>query len=322
MSPTPFDIERIIMITTVTLNASIDKAYVLDGILNPGIVMRVKEVRNTAGGKGLNVTKLVNLCGQPVLATGFLGGFNGKYLEFLLEQDQIASQFTWVQGETRSCINILEDKFSSTEFLEPGFTVSAEEELAFLDNFRQLLDQTSIVTISGSLPKGVSPSIYGTLIAETKAAGKRVILDSSGASFKEGLLAKPTMVKPNQEELEALFDVTISSTENVITYGQKLVDQGIEYVLISLGGEGAVLLHAGKVYQGRPPKIDPVNTVGCGDSMVGAFAVALERNYSPVDCLKFAIAVGTANALSPFTGNFDPEILDNIHAQVTVEEVK
>lgn len=167
------------MIMTVTLNASIDKAYYLSEPLKPGKVMRVKECRNTAGGKGLNVSRILKLCGGDVLATGLVGGFNGQYLENLLEADQIPSQFTHVSGETRSCINVLESEFGSTEFLEGGCVISEAELAEFITNYRGLLAETDVITLSGSLPQGVPQSVYGTLIDLAKKAGKQVLLDSS-----------------------------------------------------------------------------------------------------------------------------------------------
>lgn len=309
------------MILTVTLNPSIDKAYYLEKPMVPGTVMRVKETINNAGGKGLNVAKNIKLCGHPVLATGFVGGFNGQYLEFLLEQRGIASRFTSVAAETRSCINVLEDGFGSTEFLEPGASITESELAAFMENYKQLLIQTDVVTISGSMPKGLAADTYAILIELAKAAGKAVILDSSGQAFKLGLAAKPTLIKPNKDEIEAYFDVTINGLEETLFYGKKLLAEGIEYVVVSLGGDGAVLLHGNHVYHGRPPKITPVNTVGCGDSMVGALAVRLVTGKSPQDCLKYAIAVGTANALSPYTGHFESKDFDWVYDKVEVTEI-
>lgn len=310
------------MITTVTLNPSIDKAYYLDQAMLPGTVMRVKETINNAGGKGINVAKNVKLCGAEVMATGFVGGFNGQYLEFLLEERGISSQFTHVQAETRSCINILEKQFGSTEFLEAGSAISEEEVERFMSDFQALLSQTDVVTLSGSLPAGVNDNIYAQLIELTKAAGKQVILDSSGDAFKKGLVAKPTLIKPNEDEIEGYFGVTLRTREEILSYAQKFVEEGIKYVVVSLGADGAVLLHDGKMYHGLPPKIQPVNTVGCGDSMVGALAIGLSKNETPEQCLRYAIAVGTANALSPYTGHFEQEDFERIYQEVQIQVIE
>ena len=115
------------MITTITLNTSIDKAYFMENKIENGTVMRVGRVHNTAGGKGLNVARIVRLCGSEVLAGGFVGGFNGSYLTALLKEDGVPENFYHCSGETRSCINILDPGYGSTEYLEPGFEIRPEE---------------------------------------------------------------------------------------------------------------------------------------------------------------------------------------------------
>lgn len=301
------------MITTVTLNASIDKAYHMDRAIVNGTVMRVSGCRNSAGGKGLNVARIIRLCGAKVQATGLVGGFNGQYLESLLDKDGIDHNFGKVEGETRSCINILDPEYGSTEYLEPGFTVKDYELDSYLDKFRQIIADSDVVTISGSAPAGVSKDVYQKMVEIVKAAGKQVILDTSGELLKNGIEAGPTMVKPNKDEIEALFGVKVTSREEVIRYAEKIYEKGIPYVVISLGGDGALLVCSDGIYQAIPPKVEVVNTVGCGDSMVGAFAVALEQKKAPKEALKYAASVATANALSPDTGNFDPAILDTIY---------
>lgn len=306
------------MITTVTLNASIDKAYYMKEAIENGTVMRVAAVRNSAGGKGLNVARNIKLCGEKVLATGLVGGYNGKYLESLLKRDEIAYRFEHIQGETRSCINILDPKFSSTEYLEPGCEVSKEEEEAFLTHFPELIQDSEVVTISGSVPKGMSKEIYKKMIEQIKAAGKQVILDTSGELLERGIEAQPTMIKPNQDEIELLFQTKIETREQVIHYAKELQKKGIPYVVISLGGDGALLVCEKGIFQGKPLKVQVENTVGCGDSMVGAFAVALYRKYEPEEALRYAVSVATANAMSPNTGDFDPKNQEEIYGKVGV----
>lgn len=306
------------MITTVTMNASIDKAYYIGGTVTPGTVMRVNHCLNSAGGKGLNVARVIALCGSPVRATGIVGGHNGAYLLELLNQDGIAHDFFRVGGETRSCINILAEDKSSTEFLEPGFEVSKQEQAGFLDFFSKVICKGSIVTISGSVPKGFPADIYARLIHIAKESGKTVLLDSSGNYLKEALKAKPDFVKPNRDELEDLLGSPIESLDQVLISGKKLQAMGIRYVVISLGADGAMLICEDGCFHGRPPKLDAVNTVGCGDSMVAAFAAALGTGKSSRDCLAYAVAVSAANALSMRTGYFEQENLNMILDKVTV----
>lgn len=309
------------MITTVTLNASIDKAYDMKTAIQDGTVMRVSECRNTAGGKGLNVARIIKLCGKKVQATGLAGGFNGKYLRSLLQNDGVEDKFVEIVGETRSCINILDPKFGSTEYLEPGCQVSKEEEQYFVDSFLELIQESSVVTLSGSAPKGMSKDIYAKLIQIARGQGKQVILDTSGELLELGMEAAPSMVKPNQDEIEMLFHTKIKSKDEVVSYAKKLYEKGIPNVVVSLGKDGALLVCKEGVFQGRPPKLKVVNTVGCGDSMVGAFAVAMERKDSPEDALQFAVAVATSNALSPKTGEFDMETCKQLLDQIVIEKL-
>ena len=308
------------MITTVTLNASIDKAYVMQEAIENGTVMRVKEVRNTAGGKGLNVAKIAVICGAEVLATGFAGGFNGHYLESLAAESHVTTHFCHVEGETRSCINILDPKYGSTEYLEPGFSVKEEDFARFLTEFPGVIGKSTVVTMSGSAPVGIPSDIYRRMTVLAKEAGAKVILDTSGDYLKEGLQGRPFMIKPNEDEIEALLGIRAEDPEAVFRAASELrVKYGIPWVVISLGGNGAVLSCDEGVFHGLPPKLDPVNTVGCGDSMVGAFAVALERALSPREALRYAVAVSAAAAMSPLTGDYDPAVFEEIYPETIVE---
>lgn len=225
------------MITTVTLNASIDKAYYMNGSIENGKVMRVDSVKNTAGGKGLNVARVVKLCDEDVLATGLVGGYNGKYLENLLDEDNIRHNFRYIKGETRSCINILDNTYGSTEYLEPGCSVTKEEIENFLNTFPEIIGQSSLVTMSGSVPQGVPKDIYKHMICIAKKLGKQVILDTSGKLLEQGIEACPTIVKPNRDEMELLFHTEIKDMEDVILNAKKIRDIGVPYVVVSLGGD-------------------------------------------------------------------------------------
>ena len=309
------------MITTVTLNVAVDKAYVI-GEFRQGEVMRVQKCTNTAGGKGLNVAKVAKLCGEDVLATGFAGGHAGAYIEQMLEEQQVANDFVHIANETRSCINVLAADGSSTEFLEPGAPVSEEETKAFLEKFDEIIDKSDVITISGSAPKGLPDDIYRQMVEAVKAKGKKVILDTSGKLLEEGIKAAPTMIKPNSDEIAALLGADITNREELIANGEKLQRMGIPYVVISLGGDGALVITENHVYHGQPPKITPVNTVGCGDSMVAAFAVGLAKNYDIEECLRYAVSVSAANALTMATGHFEEADRQKLYEQAVVTCIK
>lgn len=305
------------MITTVTLNVAIDKAYVVDTV-EKGTVMRVEKCTNTAGGKGLNVAKVSKLCGEDVLATGFVGGHAGAYVEELLNAQQVKNRFVHTANETRSCINILAADGSSTEFLEPGAPVTEQETEEFLRLFEELVQQSEVLTISGSAPKGVPTDIYAKMITLAASYGKKILLDTSGELLKEGIKACPTMIKPNDDEIEALLGVPVTNKEEILAGAKRLhADKaaggfGIPYVVVSLGADGALVVCDEGVFHGQPPKLETVNTVGCGDSMLAAFAVSFARGYEIQEALKYAVAVSAANALTMATGHFETADMERI----------
>ena len=183
-----------------------------------------------------------------------------------------------------------------------------------------MIGKSTVVTMSGSAPVGIPSDIYRRMTELAKEAGAKVILDTSGDYLKEGLQGRPFMIKPNEDEIEALLGIRAEDPEAVFRAASELrVKYGIPWVVISLGGNGAVLSCDEGVFHGLPPKLDPVNTVGCGDSMVGAFAVALERALSPREALRYAVAVSAAAAMSPLTGDYDPAVFEEIYPETIVE---
>ncbi|MEA5014825.1 MAG: 1-phosphofructokinase [Candidatus Limiplasma sp.] len=306
------------MITTVTLNASVDKLYIVENV-RLDTVMRVKQVSNTAGGKGLNVAKVAAMAGEKVRAVGFLGGFNGEYVRALLREQGIEDDFTDIAGETRSCINIRDlSTGGHTEFLEPGTRVAQEHLRHFMERYREALKDSDVVTISGSVPAGVPEAFYGELVDLAERAGRPVVLDTSGALLKEALKGKPTMVKPNSDEIAQLLGKTEYTRQEVLQEACRMHREGIRYVVVSLGKEGSLLVCGEGVFRGEPPEIEPVNTVGCGDSMVAALAIGLARHMPPEEMLAFATAISAANALRIQTGYYEQEDLEAIWPKVKV----
>ena len=309
------------MILTVTLNTSIDKLYLMTGI-KPETVMRVKEVHNTAGGKGLNVSRVAGKLGEEVAATGFVGGFNGRYLESLVDNPLVRCAFTHVNAETRSCINCWDlSDGKSTEYLEPGAPVTGEDVSRFLADFDRELAGADVVTISGSIPEGAPEEIYSDLISRCRQAGIPVLVDTSGARLISAVKEKPSFIKPNEDEIAQLTGRSFSGREEAVRALMELHDGGIPYVVLSLGAEGALLACDKGVFHGKPPKITPRNTVGCGDSMVAGFAVGFARHLSMAETFRMALTVSAASALSLFTGDFDPADYDRLYPEVSIDKV-
>ena len=310
------------MISTVTLNTSIDKAYQLACPLVDGTVMRVATCIDNAGGKGLNAARAVATCGEKILATGFVGGNNGRLLCELLDADGIEHDFVQVASETRCCINVLDPEGVSTEFLEPGRPVSEAEVAAVKEKVAEVAARADVVTFNGSAPAGAGEDIYRELVGIVRATGKPAILDTSGALLVGSLPARPSMIKPNTDEICAILGRKPESIDEIVAAAREVHERhGIEKVVVSLGGDGSVMACSEGVFRGRAPKIDVVNPVGSGDTMVGAFAVAMARGMAVEDQLAFAMACASANCLTPSTGHFDMAVADELRAGTSVEKV-
>lgn len=310
------------MIATVTLNASIDKAYQLACPLVDGTVMRVATCIDNAGGKGMNAARAVATCGESVLATGFVGGNNGRLLCELLDADGIEHDFVHVAAETRCCVNVLDPDGVSTEFLEPGRPVTEADVAAVKEKIAEVAARADVVTFNGSVPAGAGDDIYRELVAIVRAAGKPAILDTSGALLVGSLPARPSMIKPNTDEICAILGRKPESIDEIVAAAREVHEtHGIEKVVVSLGGDGSVMACSEGVFRGRAPKIEVVNPVGSGDTMVGAFAVAMARGMSVEDQLAYAMSCASANCLTASTGHFDMAVADELRAQTTVERV-
>ena len=309
------------MILTVTLNAAIDKRYVVEEV-RTGEVNRVKECVYTPGGKGLNVSKPAAIYGAEVTATGFVGGHAGHYIEDALEPFGIKSAFYHMEAESRSCINIWDEKNQlQTEFLEPGFTVTEADFERFLEHFRGLAADADVVTISGSVPKGLDGTAYQRMVKLVMEAGKLVILDTSGKLLEQGIKAAPTMIKPNLDEIRMLTGKDCTDPEEIIEAAKVLHGRGIRIVTVSLGGDGAVVVSDEGAYRARVPRIHAVNTVGCGDSMTAGFALGLSEGLSIKETLRKASAVSAAAAMREETGFFVKEDMERLLPQIEIIEL-
>ncbi len=307
------------MILTVTANAAIDKRYVLERF-GVGNVNRVKSCQANAGGKGINVARVASIVGEKMTATGFLGGHAGKFISERVEARGIKSDFVWCNGESRTCINIYDEvKGEQTEFLEPGFEVTQEDCKALVDKFASILPECKVVTISGSTPKGAGSGLYKDLITLAEEADKPVILDTSGKLLEECLASRPTMIKPNIDEIRALTGRPMNTRESILAAAKDLHHEGIRIVVISLGADGSLVSCDEGVFNVKVPKIDAVNTVGCGDSMIAGFAVGISRGLPIEETIRLASAVSAANAMRMETGFV---VMDDVNALLPQIDIK
>lgn len=310
------------MILTVTANAAIDKRYVVERY-GVGNVNRVKSCTANAGGKGINVARVASIAGEKMTATGFLGGHAGKFISERVTARGIKSDFVWCGGESRTCINIWDEvNQQQTEFLEPGFSVTKEDCDRLVEKFSSILPECRVVTISGSAPKGAGSDLYKRMIRAAREAEKPVILDTSGQLLEDCLLERPTMIKPNIDEIRALTGKPMNSREGLLRAARDLHDDGIEVVAISLGGEGSLVSCQEGAYDVKVPKIEAVNTVGCGDSMIAGFAVGISRGLSMVETIRLASAISAANAMRLETGFFVMEDMEALLPKIQIKKIR
>ena len=306
------------MILTVTLNAAIDKRYVVEGF-RTGEVNRVKECTYVPGGKGLNVSKPASIYGAEVVATGFAGGHAGAYIEDALKPFGIRSAFYHVDAESRSCINIWDEVNQvQTEFLEPGFTLTEEDFAGFAAKFRQLVQEAKVVAMSGSVPKGLDGTAYQRLVKIVKDAGIPVILDTSGKLLEMGIEAIPTMIKPNIDEIRMLTGKRCDDISEIIEAARAIHERGVKIVAVSLGADGSLAVGDDGIFRARVPKIDAVNTVGCGDSMIAGFALGLSKGLPLEATLRLASAISAAAAMREETGFFVMEDMEKLLPQIEI----
>lgn len=293
------------MILTITMNPAIDCRYSVKHF-DRDTVNRCQDYGKTAGGKGINVARVLKHAGEEALATGFIGGPNGHYFKELLGQDQVEGDFVSIQGNTRLCLAILDEAGGQTELLESGPEIQAQEIADFDKKYDDYLEHVGLVCISGSLASGLPVDYYQSLCQRAKAKGIPLILDTSGEALKEGLKGSPYMIKPNKDELAMFFGKRFETSQEMIIACQQLIaDYDIQLVGLSLGAEGALIISKDRVYKGLAPCVEVVNPVGSGDSMVAGFARGLVHGDQIEDILRWGIAFGTANAMEVETGRID-----------------
>ena len=308
------------MILTITMNPSIDIYYPLF-YFKLDTENRVKNVRKTAGGKGLNVTRILKQLDAEVVASGLIGGFLGEEIKKDLTSNYIAHDFLPISGETRNCIAVLH-KGQQTEILESGPVISKEEAQAFLKHFEQLAARADILSFSGSLPEGLPVDFYSQMLQICQE--KPVVLDCSGEALTEVLKGevKPRLIKPNTEELAELLGRRISTDiEELKAALTDPIFTGIEWIVVSMGGDGAFAKHHKKFYLVTIPKIAVVNPVGSGDATVAGLTAAIEKGSSDEDVLKQGNALGMLNAQEATTGHVELANYQALFDQILVTEI-
>lgn len=308
------------MITTITFNPSIDRMYKVNS-MNIGEVQRVVSANATAGGKGINVTKVCKILQEEPLAMGFLGGYNGEFIKEELRKLDIKNKFTKIKQETRNCLNIITDDKVSTEFLEKGPIIESHDLEKFENDIKEVIKDTKILVASGSYCQNIPLNYYEKIGNLCRENNVKFILDTSGEPLKVALKSKPYLIKPNIDEIKQLLDIDIESMDEVICAGKKLIEMGAENVCISLGKDGMIYLNESEIYEVKVPKIEAVNTVGSGDSTIAGFSVGILKGYEVEELLKLSNACGISNALNIETGFVNLEEVEKYKDLVKVTKL-
>ncbi len=305
-------------IMTVTLNPCVDKTIVLDGFCEGGL-NRAESVRADAGGKGINVAKVLKRFDAMALAVGVIGENGSKSLLSELDDRGICYDFVTVPGVTRTNYK-LQDKAKGqvTEVNEPGFFVDSDNLETIMSMIKSHLPEVGVMVLAGSVAPGIPKDIYKRLISLAKEQGIKVILDADGEVLKEALEAVPYAVKPNRFELEQLFGKSLPTDNDLLTCGRELLSRGISLVVVSLGAEGAMFITKESSLRVNPAPIACQSTVGAGDSMVASVAASLAEGDDLFVLARRATASGTVTASKPGTEVCTKEEVSDYENRLTI----
>ncbi|MEI0445750.1 1-phosphofructokinase [Brachyspira intermedia] len=306
------------MIYTLTLNPAVD--YYMDmNKLEEGELNKVNTSYTLAGGKGINVSKVLKNFGLESVALGFCGGFTGDYIKTDLNKYGIKENFIALEQNTRINVKIKTGK-KETEIMGKSPKILQEnidQMLSIIDNNIQ---DNDILVLSGSVPSSVKEDIYKDIIQKTKSKNNvKVILDSRENAFKIAVKENVFLTKPNRKELSEYFGRDIKTVYDIITYARKLVEDGSENVIVSLGKDGSALVNKDGSYIGNAPEGNLVSSVGAGDAMVAGIVYGISQNLSVFDSYKYAIASGTATAFSE--GLTTLENMNNLLDKVEIKQI-
>lgn len=312
------------MILTVTLNPSIDRTVFIEN-LAVGDTNRVVRTEIDAGGKGINLSRIVKALGGCTLATGFLGGAVGEIVLSRINDAGVDHRFVHTHDPTR--VNVSIEQLGAggppTSLNEKGPNVSSSEMSEFMNVARNLSSSlgSGWVCLSGSVPPGVQKSVYRELGELFAAAGWQVALDADGDLLAQGLEAKPHFVKPNQQEVARLLGHPVVTDEEALHAASKLLERlapgGI--AIVSRGAQGAALASEEGVWLGRSPQVEAKSTIGSGDSMIGGFLWALSEGKSISESLRWGLAAGAATATSDGADIGRRSVIELLYREASVE---
>ncbi len=308
------------MIITVTLNPAVDKTVEI-GNFEAGKVNRVSSIRLDAGGKGINVSKVLMSLGGGSKAVGILGGSAGNFIKKYLDSHGIENDFLLINAETRINLKVIDSlRKTNTDINEPGPLIAQADIDAIEKIIFSNIRKDTVLVLSGSVPSNVDKVIYARWIAAAKTAGAKTILDADGELLDNGIKAGPTIVKPNIYELGMLFGTEIDSIQSADKAARSLIEQyGIEVVAVSMGEKGAIFLSRSHTIFVPGIKVDVISTVGAGDAMVAALAFSANKGCNFEKTVRLATAAATANVTTSGTQPADYNRIVELESLVKLE---
>ena len=306
------------VIVTVCLNPAIDVTYRV-AELSVGRSHRVLEVHARAGGKGVNVARVLHQLDEPVTVAGLYGGTTGAEITADLLRSGLRAALTPISGQSRRTVTVV-DARDATVFNEPGPLVSDVEWAAFTTAFGELV-KAGVVVISGSVPPGCPDTAYAELVTIARANGVAVILDAEGEQLRRALDARPDVAKPNAAEVTSLFGRPVATRQDARDAAQLLCDGGAGAAIVSLGAEGFVAVTSSAVFDVRLPRRIRGNQTGAGDALAGAIARGLARHDAWPELLADAAAVSAAAVAVPVAGSVAIDVMAELRPGVVVEKV-
>jgi tagatose 6-phosphate kinase len=312
------------MIGVVCLNPALDITYHVPAVDWAG-TNRPSAVYARPGGKGLNVARTLHALGAEVLTMGLAGGVTGAEVSAALSELGVPAEFTPISEQTRRTVTIVDGRGDVAAFNEHGPRVAAAEFADFAARYTKAVTRCTAVVLSGSLPPGLSPDTYATLIETAAAAGVPAVLDTSGEALARGVAARPAIVKPNLDELQPLPGRPLVHGEGtdlraVAAAAEELRAAGAQAVVVSLGADGLLAATADGSWSASPPGAVAGNATGAGDAVAAGLAHALVRGLPWDERLRHAVALGTASAAASAAGEFSTADYASALAGVTVRE--
>jgi 1-phosphofructokinase family hexose kinase len=291
-----------------------------------GEVIRAQSCLALPGGKAAHVAMAARALGASAIWVGFLGGTIGEEVAAGLRKLGVEVLPVHSETSTRVNLELVEDSGRITEVLEPGGNPgrAGQDEMLRLCS-QGLLDQWkgALLSISGSLPPGMPVDFYASLIDAAHAAGSKVLLDTSGDALRAGLKAKPDLVKPNRKELEAFLGRLVPDANEALAAAHELIRSGARSAAVTMGADGLVWLESegGPAWSARPPRMNRVSTVGCGDATLAGFAFASLQGLTGEKALRLAVACGAANCLAEFEGRISADDVQSIIPKVELRRL-